>query len=135
MSGPYIFALLGNCIDAEDGAMTFELPPSMTLDKYRQINCNPMMGMAPELTWVNVEHEKARYKIFEGMNTRMHAMPADPPVPVDAHAGVMQFEPRAMLRMIRTTSTISCPGANFSWMNMRKHGRHGHGMRASTCQQ
>ena len=107
MAGQYIFVWLANCSDVEDGAMTCKMPPFLTMDKCKQINNNAMMGMAPSPTWVNLEQEKARYKVFQGMSTRMHAVPAYPPVPVDAHAGAMQFEPRAMLRMVRSTSTIS----------------------------
>ena len=72
MSGPYMFGLLGTCIDGEDGAMVHKLPPVMTFDKHRQVNRNPMMGMAPELTWINEEYEKARNKIYMGMATMQH---------------------------------------------------------------
>ena len=134
MTGPYIYGVLGNCIDAEDGAMAFKLPPTMTFDKHKQVNRNPMMGMAPDLTWLNVEYEKARNKIYMGMAAMQHPLVSDPLVPADPHAGARQFAPMPMMSMIRTTSTTSFPGANLPWVNMRKHCAHGQALRAGTCQ-
>ena len=35
MAGPYIFGLLGTCVDPEHGAMVFKMPPFLTVDKHR----------------------------------------------------------------------------------------------------
>ena len=43
-SGPYLYGVLGPCIDTEDGAMIFKLPPKMTLDKHKQVNRRPHDG-------------------------------------------------------------------------------------------
>ena len=115
-SGQYLFVLLGPCIDPEHGAMVWKMPPFLTVDMDGQVDRNPMMNMAPNLTWINREHERARNMVAMGM-TAVH----DPAV-------------APMLQQIRTTSTVCFPGANFSWVNMRLHAGHGRAIRQGTCQ-
>ena len=136
-AGPNLFALLGPCVDSEHGAKVFKMPPFMTVDMHNQVNRNAMMGMAPNLTWVNKEQERARNMIALGMTVAHDPLPADPaapPVPLGALAGDMQFAPMTLLRQIRSTSTIVFPGATFSWVNMRIHTGHGRAIRPGTCQ-
>ena len=95
-AGPYLFALLGPCVDPEHGAMVFKMPPFLTVDRRRQVNRNPMMAMAPNLTWINREHDRARYMIGIGMAAEqvpIHADPAAPPVIMDAQAADIQMAP------------------------------------------
>ena len=140
-AGQYLFGLLGPCIDPEHGAKVWKMPPFVTVDMDNQVDRNSMMAMAPNLTWINREQERARNMIALGMTAVLHdpapADPAAPPVPpvrLDALAGAMQLAPMTILRQIRTTSTIVFPGAMFSWVNMRIHTGHGRTLRQGTCQ-
>ena len=131
-SGPYLFAVLGECIDLEHGAKVYNMPPFLTMDQYDQVDRNALMNIAPNLTWVNVEHEKARINIFDGMSTRLPIGPDDGSAVHDPQVMGM-IQKKTLMRMIRTTSTISFPGANFSWVSMRNHTAHGTNGRPGTC--
>ena len=123
-AGQYLFGLLGPCIDPEHGAKVWKMPPFVTVDMDNQVDRNSMMAMAPNLTWINREQERARNMIALGMTAVLHdPAPADPAV-----------APMTILRQIRTTSTIVFPGAMFSWVNMRIHTGHGRTLRQGTCQ-
>ena len=133
-SGKYLFALLGSCVDPEHGAKVWKMPPFVTVDMHNQVNRNTMMGMAPNLTWINREQERARNMIALGMTAVLHdPAPADP-APADASMTAMQLAPMTILRQIRSTSTIVFPGAHFSWVNMRIHTGHGRHLQQGTCQ-
>ena len=117
--------------------MIFNMSPLLTVDKHKQVKRNPMMSMAPNLTWINKEQKRARYMIAMGMTADQDPISADlaaPPVLLDALAADMQFAPMTILRQIRSTSTIVFPGAHFSWVNMRIHTGHGRAIRPGTCQ-
>ena len=110
------------------------------MDMHNQVNRNTMMGMAPNLTWVNKEQERARNMIVFGMTAAHDPQPADPaappvpPVPQDVLVSAMHFAPMTIMRQIRTTSTIVFPGTQFSWVNMRLHTGRGRTIRHGTCQ-
>ena len=106
-AGPYMFACLSTCIDLEDGAKSFKLPHFVVTSKDRTVTRHPKIASNPELTWLNVEVDKARLKVMESM-----------------YEPVSSQDDRRNMDMLRITSSVSWPGALLSWIDMRKHTGH-----------
>ena len=109
-----MFALAATCTDLEHGCNTFKLPPLMINDEYGQANRSAKMFMAPNLTFLNVEHENARRRLMNGIY-----MPIEVKPQYQYPDGYV--ESRRLIDMIRATSTICNPCAALSFINMRKH--------------
>ena len=106
-AGPYMFACLSTCIDLGDGAKSFKLPHFVVTSKDRTVTRHPKIASNPELTWLNVEVDKARLKVMESM-----------------YEPVSSQDDRRNMDMLRITSSVSWPGATLSWINMWIHTGH-----------
>ena len=121
-AGPMMFALVSTCTDVDHGCKTFKMPPSMIQNEWGETNRNVKIHMAPNLTWLNDEHERASHTLIEGIMARV------PPKPQDQYVDGFT-ETRKLIDMIRTTSTKIFPGAALSF---QAHAGHSGGVHAGT---
>ena len=110
-AGPYMFGCLSTCIDVEDGARSFKITPFKIMSRNGQEARHPKFASNPELTWLNVEVDKARLKVMESM-----------------YQPVSSQDDRRNMDMLRITSSVSWLGATLSWINMRIHTGHSGGL-------
>ena len=107
-AGPYMFGCLSTCTDVDDGARQFKITPFLHEPTTPR---HPTFASNPDLTWLNVEVDKARVKVMEIMYE-----------PASSHDG------RRNMDMWRITSLVSWLGAALSWINMRIHTGHSGGL-------
>ena len=107
-AGPYLFGCLSTCTDVDDGARQFKITPFLHAPTTTR---HPKFASNPDLTWLNVEVDKARVKVMEIMYE-----------PASSNDG------RRNMDMLRLTSSVSWPGCTLSWINMRAHTGHAGGL-------
>ena len=120
-----MFAMASTCTDVEHGCMTFKLPPSGVTNSWGETRSNLKISMAPNLTWLQDEHERASHTLIEGLMARV------PPKPQDQYVDGFT-ETRKLIEMIKTTSTKLFPGAALCFHDMRSHAGHSGRVHAST---